>query len=228
MKTVILCGGKGERLKDYNSQIPKPMWEIKGRPLIWHVMSHYSNHGFNDFILCTGHQHEVIEAYLTAERKPEWNILFDNAGENAGTAQRVSSAFKHIDSGNFFCTYADGLSNIHLQDLYNQHLAEGKLATITAVKTKLPFGVFKLKENNQVESFVEKPVGENWLNGGFFVLSKNIQPFLESTVSLEESLFNQLILRNQLNLYFHNGYWKCMDTYKDYIEITSDFETYFR
>ena len=224
MKTVILCGGKSERLKGYNREIPKPMWEIKGKPLIWHLMSLYANQGFKDFVLCTGYQHEVIESYFKANKPEDWSIIFDNAGENAGTAERVLSALRYVDSENFFCTYADGLCDIDFKSQLNHHTASNKLATISAVKTNLPFGVFKLNQNNQAESFVEKPKSDYWLNGGFFILSKSIKAHIENVLSLEESLFQTLIKRNEVNLYFHNGYWKCMDTYKDYVEMNADFE----
>lgn len=225
MQTIIFCGGKSERLRNHDSELPKPLWKIGEKPILWHVMQLYAQQGFKDFILCTGYKKEEIERYFATEAEPGWSIQFDYAGEDAGTADRLKSAMKFVDSEYFFCNYADGLSDIDLTLLQQAHVQSGKTATLTAVKPQLPYGVLETNEHNAVVAFHEKPVSEHWLNGGYFVFSSNIEKYLVANDMLEKGTFESLLPEAQLNAYLHHGKWQCMDTYKDYVLLNKIMES---
>ncbi len=219
MKTVLFCGGKGERLREYESSRPKPLWTIAGKPLIWHVMNIYAMQGFSDFVLCTGYKHDEFVSYFVHNPETAWTIIFDNKGEDCPTGGRLESALKFIDTDMFFCNYADGLSNIPLPKLLEAHHTSGKMATLTAVKPVLPYGILEIDDHNLVTQFREKPVIDHWVNGGFFVFSNQIRKYLSATDMLEEGPFSRLAADGQLNAFRHEGEWMCMDTYKDYMNL---------
>ena len=219
MQTVIFCGGKGERLRGYENNLPKPLWMIAGKPLIWYVMNMYAVQGFCDFVLCTGFRHEEFVKYFDENPESGWNIVFDNQGEDCPTALRLRSALKFIRTDNFFCNYSDGLSNVRMSDLLQAHGASGKIATLTAVKPTLPYGILEIDDKGRVTDFREKPVIDHWVNGGFFVFSKQIENYLSEGGMLEESAFPRLSADGQLHAFKHSGEWLCMDTYKDYTNL---------
>ena len=224
MKTIIFCGGKGERLKEYGSTLPKSLWTIAGKPLLWYVMNSYSLEGYKDFVLCTGYKHDEFEAFFKQNPEPEWNIIFDNKGEDCGTAGRLLSALKFIDTEHFFCNYADGLSSVKISDIFDAHLAFGKIATLTAVRPTLPYGILEIDATNCVTEFREKPIIDHWVNGGFFVFSKSIRSYLSDDGMLENTPFSRLSADGQLSAFRYEGEWLCMDTYKDYMSLVKIME----
>ncbi len=224
MKTVILCGGKSERLRNYDTDLPKPLWRVGEKPLIWHVLSIYAKAGFCDFILCTGYKHEEFESYFKYNPENDWNITYDFAGEDCGTADRLKNALGHISDEIFFCNYADGLSDVNLSKLLSAHKESGKTATLTAVKPHLPYGVLETDSSNNVIAFHEKPVSDHWLNGGYFVLQRDIEKHLKTGEMLENGTFEKLLQLSQLNAYQHKGNWQCMDTYKDFVLLNQIWE----
>ena len=219
MKTILFCGGKGERLKEYESKLPKSLWLIADKPLIWYVMNTYALQGYTEFVLCTGYKHEEFVSYFEKHPENNWNIIFDNQGEDCETADRLLSAMKYVESDHFFCNYADGLSSVKLSDVLNAHINSKKTATLTAVKPTLPYGVLEIDNNNCVTEFREKPKIDHWVNGGFFVFSKSIEKYLYAGGMLENAPFSDLSSDNELNAYKHEGEWLCMDTYKDYMSL---------
>jgi glucose-1-phosphate cytidylyltransferase len=220
MKTVLLCGGKGERLKEHGTGLPKALWKIGGKPLIWHVMSKYAQEGYTDFVLCTGYRHEDFVAHFNDLPQTGWKIILDNKGEDCGTAERLTSALQYISTENFFCNYGDGLSNLNLNQLLQAHITGNKIATLTAVKPEMPFGILEINEQNSVTEFQEKPKSDHWINGGFFVLSKRIEPFLALGKMLEKEPFIKLASEGQLQAYKWESKWQCMDTYKDFMNLS--------
>jgi len=219
MKTILFCGGKGERLREYESTLPKPLWVIAGKPLIWYVMNMYALQGYNDFVLCTGYKHDEFVSYFDTNPEKNWKITFDNNDEDCPTAMRLLSGLKFVDTENFFCNYADGLSSIKIARLLEAHIASKKIATLTAVKPILPYGILEIDDNNCITEFREKPIIDHWVNGGFFVFSKHIEKYLTDGGMLEEGPFSKLSSDQQLNAFKHEGDWLCMDTYKDYISL---------
>ena len=219
MKTIIFCGGKGERLKEYESKMPKSLWIISGKPLIWYVMNTYALQGYTEFVLCTGYKHEEFVSYFEQHPEKGWDIIFDNQGEDCETAKRLQSAMKYVDTDHFFCNYADGLSSVKISELLASHISSGKIATLTAVKPVLPYGILEINVDNCVTEFREKPIIDHWVNGGFFVFSKDIERYLHEGGMLENRPFSKLSAEGQLHAFKHEGEWLCMDTYKDYTSL---------
>jgi len=219
MKVVILCGGKGTRMGPISKVVPKPMIRIGPRPILHHIMQLYSHYGFRDFILCLGHEQDKIRGYFKNFKK--WNIKFTFTGLDTGTGGRIKMIEKYITEDNFFATYGDGLSNINLERLLKYHRKSNKIATITAIQPKLQFGVIKLGSGNSVLGFKEKPTSDSWINGGFFVFKKDIFKYMKKTDVLEKQTFSRLIPGRNLVVYQHKGFWRCMDTYKDTLELNN-------
>ncbi len=238
MKTVILCGGLGTRLSEETQVKPKPMVEIGGRPMLWHVMKIYEHYGFNHFSLALGYKGEVIKDYfldyharlsdLTVHLKngqvdysnptaEDWQVSLIDTGTNTMTGGRLLRLKRHLQSsGTFMLTYGDGVSDIDIPALLSFHRAHGRLATVTAVRPSARFGGIHVGDG-QVLSFKEKPQsGEGWINGGFFVFEPAIFDCLtdDSTV-LEQTPLENLVRDQQLMAYEHTGYWQCMDTIRD-------------
>lgn len=216
MKTLILCGGKNERLKFQGEDQPKPLWRIGGKPLVWHIMQHYSKFGFNDFILCTGARHEAFEKYMHEESDPRFKITLSNAGPETGTSGRIMHAAPLLDDKPFFCTYGDGLSDINIQALLKSHMIAGTAATLTAVRPRLTFGLLEINQLNKVMRFDEKPRLEAWINGGYFVFETAASPYFSLGEVLEREPLIALSDAGQLNAFRHEGNWQCMDTFKDF------------
>ena len=236
MKTVILAGGIGSRISEETHLKPKPMIEIGGKPILWHVMKIYSKYNLNDFIICLGYKGYLIKEYFVnyflhtsdvtidiQNNKVEihqvnsepWKVTLIDTGEDTMTGGRVKRIQKYLD-GTFCLTYGDGLSDIDLSALIDFHKNNGLLATVTAVQPPGRFGALKL-ENNKVHRFQEKPQGDSgFINGGFFILETGIFNYIkdDSTILEREPLEN-LVKDNQLGAYRHNGFWQPMDTLRD-------------
>jgi glucose-1-phosphate cytidylyltransferase len=244
MKVVILAGGLGTRLSEETDVRPKPMVEIGGYPILWHIMKIYSFYGFNDFIICLGYKGYLIKEYflnyylhqsdieinisanthrvINSIAEP-WKITLVETGKETMTGGRLKRIKNLVKNDTFFATYGDGLSDINLIKLLNFHKNNGKLATITAVQPPGRFGALEISESDGVTRFMEKPLGDgSWINGGFFVLEPDVLNYIESdkTVFEKEPLEN-LATNGQLGAYKHIGFWKPMDTLRDKNELES-------
>jgi glucose-1-phosphate cytidylyltransferase len=238
MKTIILCGGLGTRLSEETQVKPKPMVEIGGRPILWHIMKMYERHGFKDFSLALGYKGEGIKDYflnyharlsdLTVHLKSgqvdysnptaeDWKVSLIGTGANTMTGGRLLRLKQHLHPhGTFMLTYGDGVSNVDVAKLLAFHRSHGKLATVTAVRPSARFGGMHIGEG-KVLDFKEKPQsGEGWINGGFFVFEPGIFNYLsDDETVLEQSPLESLAKEGQLMAYEHFGYWQCMDTIRD-------------
>jgi glucose-1-phosphate cytidylyltransferase len=235
---VILAGGLGTRLREETDVRPKPMVEVGGRPILWHIMKMYGAHGFNEFLICLGYKGESIKEFfldyhhksrnLTIDLRTgvvdshgdglaeDWIVNLLDTGADTMTGGRVKRAATYLGRRRFMITYGDGVSNVDLRDLLAFHERHGKLATITAVRPPARFGGLMI-EDDLVRSFEEKPqVGEGWINGGFMVLEPEVAEFIEgdSTI-LERGPLERLAAEGQLAAYQHGAYWQCMDTVRD-------------
>jgi glucose-1-phosphate cytidylyltransferase len=243
-KVVILCGGMGTRLREETEFKPKPLVEIGGRPILWHIMKHYSQFGFRDFVLALGYRGEMIVDYfenyyrrtrdytLTLNQKAErvfyggpqgdeqeWRITFAWTGQQTMTGGRIKRVERFIDEELFLATYGDGLADIDIAGELDFHRREGKIATMAGVHLPTTFGVLAAEGNTVVE-FREKPVLQGWINGGFFVFNREFFRYLKGDDEvLEERPMKQLVSERQLAVYPHESFWKCMDTYKDVVAL---------
>ena len=238
MKAVILAGGLGTRISEETHVKPKPMIEVGGRPLLWHIMKIYSAHGVNDFIICCGYKGYVIKEYfanyflhmsdvtfdmtnnnMTVHHKKvePWRVTLIDTGENTMTGGRLKRAAPYLDNDQSFCfTYGDGVSDIDITALLDFHEKHGKLATVTAVNPPGRFGLLAL-EDNSVRSVDEKPHNNlSWVNGGFFVLSPQvIETISDDTTSWEGEPLTKLASNDQLRCFKHTGFWQPMDTLRE-------------
>ncbi|MBN2454286.1 NTP transferase domain-containing protein [Candidatus Woesearchaeota archaeon] len=214
MKTIILCGGKGTRLRELTEEIPKPLVEIGGKPILWHIMKIYESNGFKDFVLALGYKGDMIRDYF-AENEDGWNIEFAETGAETNTGGRIKRAEKYIGEGEFMATYGDGLASINIRALIEQHRKSGKMATITCVKPKSRFGIVEIDEKSIIRNFSEKPVLPYWVNGGFFVFKKKVFDFIGENDVLENEVFEKLAAMNEISAYKFSGFWDCMDTFKE-------------
>jgi glucose-1-phosphate cytidylyltransferase len=208
---VILCGGRGMRL---NGERPKPLMEIAGRPIVWHVMSIYARQGFEDFVLLTGHRGEEIAEWAEGV---EWRVECVDTGVDTPTGGRVHAVRDRLRAP-FCLTYADGVADIDLSALLDHHRSAGALATMTVVQPELPFGV-AVVDGARVTGFREKPVSEQWVNGGFFVLEPGALDYLRADSVLEREPFERLAADGALAAYRHTGFWRCLDTAKDAVAL---------
>ena len=238
MKVVILCGGLGTRLAEETSIKPKPMVEIGGRPILWHIMKIYEKHNFTDFVLALGYKGEYIKDYFlnyhsrqsdlyidlrngsvkfSNPNSEEWSVALINTGEKTLTGGRLLRLQNYLkDEDTFMLTYGDGVSNIDITELLKFHKSHGKIATISAVKPSARFGGLKI-DDGKVTNFKEKPQsGEGYINGGFFIFNKEIFNFIkDDNEMLEHDPLEKLVELNELMAYQHEGYWQCMDTIRD-------------
>ena len=215
MKVIILAGGKGTRIPEYSSKIPKPMVNINGVPILIHIMKHYSNFGFNDFIIALGYKGSVIKNYFKTH-KFNWNINLVNTGLNSMTGGRLKLLKKKIGKNTFMMTYGDGVSNVNLKKLINFHKKNKKLITMTAVRPPARFGAIKLK-GNLVKYFKEKSkIDEGWINGGFFVIEPEFIKYIkDKNTYLEREPLEKASYKKELYAYKHYDFWQCMDTKRD-------------
>jgi glucose-1-phosphate cytidylyltransferase len=239
LDVIILCGGQGTRLREETEIRPKPMIEIGGRPILWHIMKIYASFGVRSFILCLGYKGEIIRDYFLNYRynradllvdlgansveimgeapQEDWRVVLAHTGDVAQTGARLRMASRYLRHRRFLATYGDGVCDLDLQALYNNHLANGLIATVTAVHPIARFGEIAVKAG-QVTTFLEKPqIANGWVNGGFFVFERDVFDIVEtsSALSLEHHILPDLASRNQLGAYHHNGFWQCMDTHRD-------------
>ena len=225
MKTVILAGGLGTRLQSPTEVRPKPMIEIGGNPLLWHIMGIYSACGFDEFVVALGYKASFIKDYflqfkeLSSDERPPWQVQLIDTGLHTQTGGRLRRLRPHLDGETFMLTYGDGLADIDVEALVDFHKSHGRLATVTAVRPPSRFGALNLAEGEDiVRRFDEKPQTEaGWINGGFFVLEPGVFDYLTDADDLvwERSPLEKLAADGQLVAYRHEGFWACMDTLKD-------------
>jgi glucose-1-phosphate cytidylyltransferase len=217
---AILCGGRGTRLQEHTQSIPKPLVEIGGRPILWHVMMIYLVQGFRRFLLCTGYKGEQIEAFVSSEEWPEdAEIACLDTGLDTPTGGRLARLRDRLENGTFCVTYGDGLADIDLARLAGFHREHGSLATMTVVRPVLQFGVAELDSDHRVVGFHEKPRSEHWINGGFFCFEPAALRYLDETSVLEREPLERLAAEGQLRAFRHSSFWGCMDTYKDAVTL---------
>ena len=240
MKAVILCGGKGTRLREETEFKPKPMVMVGDKPILWHIMKLYSYYGVNDFILCLGYKGEMIKEYFlnydeythdftlqlgSGEKKilhhdnttPNWNITFADTGQEAETGNRIARIKKYLGGDeNFFLTYGDGVANVDIPELLKYHEEKGKTVTVTGIKPRNPFGVLEV-DAGLVSTFAEKPKSNDWTNGGFFVCGKKVFDYLsdDGACIFEQTPLRKLAAEGNLAIYQHGDFWHCVDTFKD-------------
>jgi glucose-1-phosphate cytidylyltransferase len=221
LSVVILCGGRGTRLQERTRSIPKPLVEIGGRPILWHVVELYRAAGFGRFVLCTGYKGELIERF--AAQRPwgeEVAVACLDTGLQTPTGGRLRQALTRgaVPADRPLCaTYADGLADVDLRALLHAHAAHGALATMTVVRPPLQFGVAELDDDGRVRGFVEKPRSDRWVNGGFFCFAPALRDWLDDDSVLEREPLERLAAAGELRAFRHEGFWDCMDTYKDAI-----------
>ncbi len=213
---VILCGGAGTRLREHTQSIPKPLVEIGGRPILWHVINIYLAQGFRDFLLLTGFKAELIEQFAQAEHWPHGAIVRClETGAETPTGERLRRAAAELGDETVCVTYADGLADIDLQALVAHHHQHDGQATMTVVRPELQFGVAELNGDGTIRGFVEKPRSEHWINGGFFCFEPSAFREIEAGSVLEREPLARLAAAGALRAFRHEGFWECMDTYKD-------------
>jgi glucose-1-phosphate cytidylyltransferase len=216
LKAVILAGGLGTRISEESHLKPKPMIEIGGMPLLWHIMKIYSHYGINEFVICCGYKGDMIKEYFSKFDFPLWNVQLVDTGLNTMTGGRIKRIQNHIDD-TFCVTYGDGVSDVNINDLILFHKEKKSLATLTAIHPPERFGVLELSGNNVVE-FHEKHQGESsWINGGFFVFEKEIFDYIKNgdSTTLERTPFETLAKEKKLTAFKHEGFWHPMDTLRD-------------
>ena len=215
MKVVILAGGLGTRISEYTKIIPKPMIKICNKPIIYHIMKHYSNYGFKDFYVALGYKGHIIKKYFK-KKKFDWNVNLIETGQKTMTGGRLKRLKKYLGSETFMLTYGDGLSNVNLKKLLKFHKINKKLVTLTAVRPPSRFGAIKIT-GSRVKYFKEKSkLDEGWINGGFFVMEPEFIKYIKDDKSFLEREPMELITKaKQLRAYKHKDFWHCMDTKRD-------------
>jgi glucose-1-phosphate cytidylyltransferase len=215
MKVVILAGGLGTRMSEITKTIPKPMVKINNKPILIHIMNHFSKAGFNEFYVALGYKGYVIKNFFK-KNKFKWKINLIETGKNTMTGGRLKRMQKHLKTDCFFMTYGDGISNVNLKKLLKFHKKNKKIATLTAVRPPARFGSIKIK-GNLVKVFKEKSkLDEGWINGGFFVFEPNIFKYIKNDKTyLERDPLENISKKRELLAYKHKGFWQCMDTKRD-------------
>ncbi len=218
---AILCGGRGTRLQERTQEIPKPLVEIGGMPIVWHVIQLYAVQGFRRFLLATGYKGELIERFAAEERWPEGvTVECVDTGLDTQTGGRIKRLAPLLAGEGTLCaTYADGVADIDLQALLEFHAAHGAAATMTVVRPELQFGVTELDTDGRVTGFREKPRSEHWINGGFFCFQDRALDYIEADSVLERAPLQRLAVDGELRAHRHEGFWECMDTYKDAVAL---------
>lgn len=236
MKAVILAGGRGSRISEETAVKPKPMIEIGGKPILWHIMKFYSAHGIDDFIICCGYLGYVIKEYFAnyfvhtsdvtfdlinnrvevhQKRAEPWRVTLVDTGIETMTGGRLKRVREYLGSEDFCFTYGDGLSNVDVSNLIKNHQRSGKLATVTAVQPPGRFGALIL-DGESIEGFREKPEDGGWINGGFFILNPKVVDYIENDDTVwEREPMENLVRDNQMNAFLHHGFFQPMDTLRD-------------
>jgi len=247
MKAVILAGGMGTRIREETEFRPKPMVEIGGKPIIWHIMKNLSMQGINDFVICLGYKGEVIKDFFmnyhsrtndvvlnTSQAShfrssgslggEDWTITLADTGLSTQTGGRINRVSKYLGQESFLCTYGDGVADVNLKELQNFHLGHGKIATVTSVNPPSRFGSLTIDDHGKVLEFVEKPGETHWINGGFFIFNPSIFNYLDDDCVLEQEPLRKLVTDSELRAYKHSGFWRPMDTYRESKELNELYE----
>ncbi len=236
VKVVLLCGGKGTRLREETAFKPKCLVEIGGKPILWHIMKIYSHYGFKNFVICLGYKGDMIREYFQnyslysndttirlAKKEvqfenhtsEDWNITLAETGEETNTGGRINKIEKYIDTDYFLATYGDGVADINILKLIQYHIENNKIATLTGLHPTSKYGILDIDDKGTVTYFREKPTLKEWVSGGFFVFNKKIFNYLSEDCILERQPFENLVKDKEMNVYKHEGFWGSMDTYKD-------------
>lgn len=244
MKVIILCGGKGTRLREETEFKPKPMVEIGGRPVLWHIMSVYARYGYKDFVLPLGYKGEVIKQYFHDYRmrntdftvdlasgdvhfhatpRVDWRVTMADTGEETLKGARIKRIAAHLDTERFMVTYGDGVSDIDIDALVDFHIRSGKIGTFTGVRMPSRFGAVQTDATGTILSWQEKPVLNEYINCGFFVFKREFLDYLseDETCDLEKEPLERLAAEGQLSMYRHTGFWQCMDTLRDALALNA-------
>jgi glucose-1-phosphate cytidylyltransferase len=243
MKVVILCGGLGTRLREETEYRPKPMIDVGGRPILWHIMKGYAHYGIKDFVICTGYRGDVIKKYFLnyeaanndfticlgsrsqieyhgAHTEQNFRVTVADTGHDTMTGGRIKRIQRYIDDETFAVTYGDGLADVNFAELLAFHRGHGKLATVTAVQPTSRFGVLEVNDAGGVRSFAEKPKLEGFTSAGFFVFQRRVFDYLHGDdCILEREPLEQIAREGQLMAYRHEGFWYAMDTYREYKQL---------
>lgn len=241
MKVVILCGGKGTRLREETEYRPKPMVPIGGRPILWHIMKIYATHGFNEFVLCLGYKQDHIREYFLnykvmnsdvtlslddsdslvchSDHPEPWTVTLADTGQETPKGTRIKMVAPYLGGERFMVTYGDGVANIDVARLVEHHEREGRLATFTGVHPISRFATVERDEDGEIHRWEEKKALEDYINAGFFVFEPRVLDYIQGEVELEREPLERLARERQVTMYRHEGFWHCMDTYRDYMDL---------
>src|SRR4249919_3349535 len=223
---VILCGGRGTRLREHTETLPKALVEIGGKPILWHVIGIYAAQGFERFVLATGYLGEMVEDFVRSSSWPGGvEVKCVDTGLDTPTGGRIARLRDRLGSEPFCATYADGVADIDLAALLEFHRGHGDAATVTVVRPELQWGGAQIGVGDAVEGFVDKPRSEHWINGGFFCFEPAVLDYLDEGSVLEREPLERLAADGQLRAFHHEGFWDCMDTYKDTVVLNSLWES---
>ncbi|MFA5890640.1 MAG: glucose-1-phosphate cytidylyltransferase [Actinomycetota bacterium] len=248
MQAVILCGGLGTRMREETEFRPKPMVEIGGRPILWHIMKTYAHHGITEFVLCLGYKGSMIKDYFLnyettsndftvrlgrkdrihfhgAHNEGDWSVTLVDTGPDTNTGGRVKRIEPFINGDRFLVTYGDGVGDVDISATVLHHESHGKLATVSVVRPITRFGIADLDPSDRVLSFREKPVSEDWVSAGFFVFERGVFEYLDDDCVLEKEPFERLSKDGQVAAYRHHGFWHPMDTFRELQMLAGIWET---
>ena len=217
MQVVVLCGGKGTRLNEYTEKIPKPLIEVGNKPILWHIVQMYKSYGCKDFIFCLGYKGDKIKQYFKKIKNVK--IHFEDTGLDTNKADRIKMVRHLIKDDDFFVTYGDDLSDVNINKLQQFHKKNKKIVTLTAVNPESQYGILDLNNKDEVIGFKEKPKLDKFINGGFYIFNKKIFRYMKKGYDLERDVLKDLAKSKQIAAFRHKGFWKCMNTLKDVIEL---------